>query len=842
MWRACELSCTLLLSLLLLQLSVLPTSALPSTLKHNDAAPLARDTPLPQPPGEGSRHKRQTPGDPSEPAQETCDFGTNNDVVLCSWMNVNVTSLKWRPSRGENAYWMGGPVEDVTYGDKFGGYAVFETSERPDLGLVGISAFESAMLISPLRPSTGAEGVCVKYWYSIGGLSADRVRVLLHPMPNAKFIKEDDRTTSSLEGANDKPATAEECKNPEMDKNKNRDQMLQMLSTYDGSDDVVLWEARDVTMGKWSEGQIVYTYNMPHAIIVEGIPVSSGDINRRFRGFIAIDELNFADSSECGAFCTFEAGTCGWVQDENLDDFDWTLSRGSLNPSTGPPRDRSSFSNGGMMGGFAVIDSGYPRRPGDRARLLTEEFQATDPDTPLCMRFWTHMYGNGVGSLRVLIINSQDSDEETIWEISGEAGNLWYQGQVPISSSKPFNIAFEGEVGRNNLGDIALDDISIIQGPCPSAPQIAGNNLGDCTFEVDECGWISPGARDRLDEIDWVRTVASENREPRTDHTIGTQQGYYMTVPKGSVQRAGDRAWLRSTTMKGSTDTMCVSFWYYMYEPFIEPSGPSLGALTLYVWSQDPLEGTTILRPLWSLRNHQGPNWLYAQSKVKSENDYAVIFEGTWGQSRGNGFMGLDDITIFMGDCTTMPDKAYVSLGDCDFQRDSCSWVNTTTDPDFRWASASISRRPTSLPDHTFGGSVGYVFFDVFNQNANKQTLRKTSPVLDGKESCIGFWYASFGSGSESSLSLERLLPEGDDTRGEQIWITSSKGRVQTRPEWTYAQAPIPANNKFKLAFVGEASNGGYAIDDIKIYSGLCKVRPKEADPNYVAEREPPLN
>lgn len=90
-----------------------------------------------------------------------------------------------------------------------------------------------------------------------------------------------------------------------------------------------------------------------------------------------------------------------------------------------------------------------------------------------------------------------------------------------------------------------------------------------------------------------------------------------------------------------------------MYEPFVEPSGPSLGSLTLYLWTEDATEGTTIIKPLWSLKNHQGPNWLYAQAKVESETSYAVIFEGTWGHSRGNGFLGLDDITIFMGDCTS---------------------------------------------------------------------------------------------------------------------------------------------------------------------------------------------
>lgn len=45
---------------------------------------------------------------------------------------------------------------------------------------------------------------------------------------------------------------------------------------------------------------------------------------------------------------------------------------------------------------------------------------------------------------------------------------------------------------------------------------------------------------------------------------------------------------------------------------------------------------------------------------------------------------------------------------------------------------------------------------------------------------------------------------------------------VQSRPNWIFAQTPIPANAPFRLAFVGIASNGGYAIDDIKLYPGTC--------------------
>lgn len=32
---------------------------------------------------------------------------------------------------------------------------------------------------------------------------------------------------------------------------------------------------------------------------------------------------------------------------------------------------------------------------------------------------------------------------------------------------------------------------------------------------------------------------------------------------------------------------------------------------------------------------------------------FQVVFEGMWGSSRANGFMALDDITVFRGDCTS---------------------------------------------------------------------------------------------------------------------------------------------------------------------------------------------
>ena len=61
-------------------------------------------------------------------------------------------------------------------------------------------------------------------------------------------------------------------------------------------------------------------------------------------------------------------------------------SRGSENPNTGPIRDHSSFGSNRVTGSFAYINSGSPRRPQDKAHLVSNEFQATDADNPLCLR------------------------------------------------------------------------------------------------------------------------------------------------------------------------------------------------------------------------------------------------------------------------------------------------------------------------------------------------------------------------------------------------------------------------------------------------------------------------
>lgn len=51
--------------------------------------------------------------------------------------------------------------------------------------------------------------------------------------------------------------------------------------------------------------------------------------------------------------------------------------RGSINRATGPSRDHSTFGSGNPSRGYVFIDSGYPRRPGDKAKLVSPQMQPT---------------------------------------------------------------------------------------------------------------------------------------------------------------------------------------------------------------------------------------------------------------------------------------------------------------------------------------------------------------------------------------------------------------------------------------------------------------------------------
>uniref|UniRef100_A0A3P8X2E2 Enteropeptidase-like n=1 Tax=Cynoglossus semilaevis TaxID=244447 RepID=A0A3P8X2E2_CYNSE len=151
--------------------------------------------------------------------------------------------------------------------------------------------------------------------------------------------------------------------------------------------------------------------------------------------------------------CTFEGGFCFWRQCHD-DDGDWIRSRGeTFPPLTGPSVDHTL----GNSSGFYLTTPLSPGQWNKSFRLYS--LPLTPVNVSCCLNFWYHMFGEDVYRLRLLMKSTTSS--MILFEKEGNYGNIWNFAQVT------FNLTTTAMVVRN---DIALDDITVLDGPCGPAP------------------------------------------------------------------------------------------------------------------------------------------------------------------------------------------------------------------------------------------------------------------------------------------------------------------------------------------------------------------------------------
>jgi hypothetical protein len=89
-----------------------------------------------------------------------------------------------------------------------------------------------------------------------------------------------------------------------------------------------------------------------------------------------------------------------------------------------------------LTGYYMYIETSAPRRPGQKARVLSPTFP---PTTGRCMTFFYHMYGQ-VGTLNIRLF-SQGTLRPAIWTRSGNQYNMWRIGQVTLNSDSPYQVS-----------------------------------------------------------------------------------------------------------------------------------------------------------------------------------------------------------------------------------------------------------------------------------------------------------------------------------------------------------------------------------------------------------------
>ena len=136
-----------------------------------------------------------------------------------------------------------------------------------------------------------------------------------------------------------------------------------------------------------------------------------------------------------------------------------------------------------------MLAEGKSRNAHEWALLLTP---VQDRTTGSCLHFWYYQH---VSSQQMRLNVYLFPQNPILWSHDSSFSNNWLYAQVNINSpSQSWQAVFESEVlTQNPDASVAIDDVLITRGLCPKP--------GDCTFEVDLCGWTN-SAIDT--DMDWL--------------------------------------------------------------------------------------------------------------------------------------------------------------------------------------------------------------------------------------------------------------------------------------------------------------------------------------------------
>ena len=380
-----------------------------------------------------------------------------------------------------------------------------------------------------------------------------------------------------------------------------------------------------------------------------------------------------------------------------------------------------------------------------------------------------------------------------LWTVQNDQGNVWHQTQVTIKVPYVFNIVIAGFIPRSAQGDMAIDDVTILNTACNAIPPSTTPKPSvittpspypqtalDCNFERGTCAWI----QDTHDDFNWLLhrgSTGSIGTGPVSDHTLNNRNGQYAYI-EDSNKRANSSARLISPMVNIQRSGICMKFWYNMH-------GASVNTLSLKHRTSGVVASTTH----WIRAGNQGVGWKYAQVDMKNLGRVQVVFEGLAGPSY-TGDIALDDVKMNVGNCPYD--------GTCDFENGLCGYSQSVSDNfDWRVNTGNTTSVRTGPPaDHTFGTTLGhYIYIEASRPRRQGDRARLDSSLMAAttQGSCLKFWYNMNG------INMGRLnvyvKPTTLSPSSGMVWSSSGN----QGPNWAMALVTIRASSSYRLSFEG---------------------------------------
>ncbi|KAL1280451.1 hypothetical protein QQF64_015051 [Cirrhinus molitorella] len=579
---------------------------------------------------------------------------------------------------------------------------------------------------------------------------------------------------------------------------------LKFITKHANGNQTLMWMKTGTQGNKWRFVDLSFADSEePIQFIFEGILESTD-------GYIAIDDVQVSSSinGSCPAEreCTFQGSLCGLKPDPTAD-FTWTRTNGELAIGTPSPAADHTLETDK---GFYLSAQLWKHPKGSRGSIMTDVNQPTSEHGE-CLMFWYHMNGRDVGSLNIFVQELHSARSQMpVWSASGDQGEHWRHGRATVISPRnPYKIIFEAVVGDEQMHDIAIDDLAILNDPCPPH--------GFCDFEMDMCGWLNTHVNTSSTDWSWTSGTSDRLFDPEVDHTTNTAMGHYVAFETNA--RVDKMAHLESEVMEPESQG-CLEFWYHMY-----------------MWSSDKLKLSVYvnesgsLRCLWNRTGNQQNVWHNLTVDYKSSERHQIVFEAVH-RYLDSGVIALDDIYIRRNTrCsdlipttpapTTEPTSPPASSMDCNFEEGLCDWVQEADDG-FDWSHQMGGQvnEPLLGPlyDHTLKNNNGfYLIVNMSGEHETSETAVISAQMLiQSTDVCIGFWYYMVG----ASLGNLDLLVK---TKTLETTMWTRRG-TQTS-EWLNAQVSISTADVEQVKFSVNRTAGGsgfIAIDDLRVTAGAC--------------------
>ena len=91
-------------------------------------------------------------------------------------------------------------------------------------------------------------------------------------------------------------------------------------------------------------------------------------------------------------------------------------------------------------GWYIFIETSFPRRPNDAAKLVSANVPGSSAGGGKCLSFWYHMYGAHINALRVYVRSG--SKDTLLWSKTGTRGDKWLQAALTVNIRTRFQVGF----------------------------------------------------------------------------------------------------------------------------------------------------------------------------------------------------------------------------------------------------------------------------------------------------------------------------------------------------------------------------------------------------------------